>query len=408
MTSQDVDAADICDALFKFIDRDVMAIESKLGDSYTDPRKYWREDGRLSQGIVDARREVRMASASAGFYTMFCPEELGGGGLGARLYFEVWEALCHRYGSPQTRLAFQVLAHASTGPTALWSHASEELRREVLPPLRRGELQGSFAMSEPDAGSDAWMMKTTAVADGDHWILNGSKQWASWAPTADFVITFAVTDPDLFAARKGGLTAFYVPTDTPGYSLDSVIKVFDELGGEECVLSFTDARIPDSYRLGPVGQGFPVAMQGSNALKMTKLGRLIGLCRWAHGKAVAYSQVRSTFGKTLAEHQSVQNMLAENCIELHAAKLMSLDLATKLDAGLPARGEIAMAHAYVSEAMYRVYDRSMQIFGGIGISNEAEMINGWHVARVCRISEGPTEIQYRSIANYLLRGKITL
>jgi acyl-CoA dehydrogenase len=235
-------------------------------------------------------------------------------------------------------------------------------------------------------------------------VLNGTKQWASWAPTADFLITFAITDRELFAARKGGLTGFYVPTDAPGYDLYSIVKVFDEIGGEEAILTFNDVRIPDEYRLGDVGEGFRVAMEGSGLLKMTKLARLIGLGRWANDKAADYAKVRKTFGKTLSEHQSIQNMLADNCIDIYTSRLASLDVARKHDAGDQARFESAMSHALVAEAMYRVYDRSMQILGGIGLSNEAEMIHGWHLTRVSRISEGPPEVQRRTIAKYLLSG----
>ena len=403
-----VDSEEIRAGLFAFIDQRVQAIQDKLGGSFTDPRLYWREDGRLSDEVAAARRQVRMESAEAGYFTMFCPEDLGGAGLGARQYFEVWEALCNRYGSPMTQLAFHVLAQTTNGPSPLWKHAQTDLRNTVVPRLARGELQGAFAMSEPNAGSDAWMMTTTARRDGDTWILNGTKQWASWAPTSQFIITFAVTDRERFAARRGGLTCFYVPTDAAGYSVDSIVAVFDEIGGEECILSFTDVRVPDAHRLGEAGEGFPVAMQGSGLLKLTKLGRLIGLSRWAHDKAVEYAQVRHTFGKALSEHQTIQNMLAENCIELHAAKLMALDVADRIDRGKSTRAESAMTNAFVYEAMYRVYDRSMQVLGGIGISNDARMINGWHTTRVCRLSEGPTEIQYRTVANELLRGRLHL
>ncbi len=211
------------DGLMSFIRAEIMPIQEKIARIFEDPRLFWREDGRACQQVVDARREARMASARAGYYTMFCPKELGGGGLGARAYFEVWEPISRTFGSPHTQLPYFVLAHTSTGPTALWLHASESLRAEWLPRLMAGEAQGSFAMSEPNAGSDAWMMTTTAKRDGDEWVLNGTKQWATHAPTADWVITFAVTNRERFAARKGGVTAFFVPTNTPGYRIDSIV-----------------------------------------------------------------------------------------------------------------------------------------------------------------------------------------
>jgi acyl-CoA dehydrogenase len=404
LTSDKVEASELQHALFGFIEAEVMPIEDRVRSFLDDPRKYWLENGHIAPEIVAARREVRKASARAGFYTMFCPEELGGGGLGARLYFDVWEALCHRYGSPQSRLPFQVLAHTSTGPSALWLHASPALRDSLLGPLSRGELQGSFAMSEPQAGSDAWMMSTRAVRDGEEWVINGTKQWASWAPSSDFVITFAITDPQAFKARRGGLTCFYVPTDAEGYNLDSIVEVFGELGGEECILSYNDVRVPDEYRLGEVGAGFYVAMQGSGQLKLTKMGRTIGLARWALDRAIEYALVRETFGEKLIDHQTIRNMLSESSIEIFAAKAMSYVIAERLDAGEDAHFERSMANAYIFDAMYRVYDRAMQTIGGMSLANDTGMIAGWHTLRVCRMSEGPTEVQLRAVGKSLVKG----
>jgi acyl-CoA dehydrogenase len=398
-----VDAAELQHGLFAFIEQEVMPIQREVEHLLHDPRRFWAEDGTVAPAVLDARARTRQASARAGFYTMFCPEELGGGGLGSRLYFDIWEELCYRYGSPQTQMPFYVLAHTSTGPSALWLHASEELKGKVIEPLSRGELVGAFAMSEPDAGSDAWMMTTRAVRDGDEWVINGSKMWATYGPTADFVITFAVTDPERFAARRGGLTCFYVPTDSPGYKVDSIVKCYDELGGEECIITYDDVRVPDQHRLGPVGDGFNVAMQGSGQLKLTKTGRTIGLTRWSIDRALAYAEVRRTFGHTLHDHQTIQNMLAESCTEVYASKAMAWDIADKLDRGLDPHFERSMANSFIFEAMYRAYDRSMQILGGMSIANETNMIQGWHTLRVCRMSEGPTEVQRRAVARQLLR-----
>jgi acyl-CoA dehydrogenase len=402
----EVTSEDVAEGLFRFIDSEVMPLQRRLDEFYADPRRYWADDGRLAPEIVDARRQARMASAQAGYYSMFCPIELGGGGLGATIYFDVWEELCHRYGSPQTQLPFFVLAHTSTGPTALWQHASAELKEDLLPRLLAGEVQGAFAMSEPEAGSDAWMMRSTATPSGDGWILNGEKQWASWAPTAEFVITFAVTDAELFRARRGGLTAFYVPTATPGYRLDSLVRVFEEPGSEHCVIGLEDCWVPDRYRLGPVGAGFAVAMQGSDQLKLTKLGRTIGLTRWALERAVGYAAVRRTFGQALADHGTVRDMLARSSIDIYAARLMARDIAAKIDRGLGTRGQAAMAHAFTAEAMYQAYDQVMQVFGGMSLTNDLGLINGWHHLRIARISEGPTEVQLRTVARHLFGGTL--
>ncbi|MGE0386860.1 MAG: acyl-CoA dehydrogenase family protein [Gammaproteobacteria bacterium] len=405
-SNSEITAEQFMDGLFGFIDKEVMPIQKQLGEHFTNPRLFWREDGRLSDINVQARRQVRMASARAGYYTAFCPTELGGMGLGAEIYYQTFEELSCRTGAPHTQLPMVTLAHTSTGPTALWMHVSERLKAEVLPALSRGELQGSFAMSEPDAGSDAWNMRTRAVRDGGDWILNGQKQWATWAPTADFVITFAITDPARFAARKGGLTCFFVPADAPGYRLESIVPVLGDIGGEECILSYTDLRIPDAYRIGPEGEGFPIAMQGSHGLKMTKLARSTGLARWAHAKALEWAKVRKTFGKPLTEHQTIQNMLAQNAIDIYTCRLMGMDLARKLDEGTHNRGEHAMADAFVFAAANRVIDRSMQIMGGMGMTNAGELFEGWKMTRIARITEGPTEIQMRMVARAVIGGQL--
>jgi acyl-CoA dehydrogenase len=258
-------------------------------------------------------------------------------------------------------------------------------------------------MSEPQAGSDAWMMTTRAERDGDGWVLNGTKQWASWAPSADFLITFAVTDPASFKARRGGLTCFYVPTNTVGYRLDSIIPIFGELGGEEAIISFSNLWIPDNFRIGPIDDGFKVAMQGSGQLKLTKMGRAIGLAHWALDRAIDYASARETFGQTLINHQTVQNMLAKSSIEIFAARGMSRTIADSLDAGTESHLERSMANAFIFEAMFRVYDRAMQVLGGMSVANDTKMIHGWHMLRLCRITEGPTEVQLRAVGREIVR-----
>jgi acyl-CoA dehydrogenase len=163
-------------------------------------------------------------------------------------------------------------------------------------------------------------------------------------------------------------------------------------------------RVPDEYRLGEVGAGFYVAMQGSGQLKLTKMGRTIGLARWALDRAIEYALVRETFGEKLIDHQTIRNMLSESSIEIFAAKAMSYVIAERLDAGEDAHFERSMANAYIFDAMYRVYDRAMQTIGGMSLANDTGMIAGWHTLRVCRMSEGPTEVQLRAVGKSLVKG----
>jgi acyl-CoA dehydrogenase len=402
------DDQQIVDGLHAFIDQEILPIQNQLKADFEDPRRYYGEDGRESPVITNARKEARQKAAQAGFYTMFCPEEFGGANLGMRLWYVCWESIFHRYGAPTTQLPYFILSHFTSGPHEVWEHASEELRVEIMPRLSNGELQGCFGLSEPDAGSDSWMMRTRAVHDGDHWIINGSKQWTSWSPTADFVMVYAVTDPEMFAQKRGGITCFYVPTDTPGYRLESVVKMFGHVGGEEGILSFTDVRVPDIWRVGEVDRGFDLAMLGVRHGRLANAGRTIGLARWAMDKAIDYAKVRRAFGKTIAEHQTIQNYLAENTAKLYAARAMAVDCAIKADEGRDVRTEASIVKLFCTRAAFEIIDSCMQIHGGMGFANETKLYAAWIQARQCFVTEGTNEIQLRSIAQNLLKGRVDL
>lgn len=402
------DHREILEGLHSFVERAVMPIQANISDALKDQRLYFDESGEESKAVTDARRAARELSAEAGYYTMFCPTELGGADLGMRNWFLCWESLFATYGAPVTQLPYFILSHFTSGPHEVWNHASDSLKAEVLPDLSAGRLQGCFGLSEPDAGSDAFNMKTTAVRSGDDWIINGTKQWTSWSPSADFVVVYCVTNPEQLKARKGGVTAFYVPTDTPGYQLDSVIRLFGRVGGDEGILSFRDVRVPDRYRIGEVDRGFSLAMLGVRHGRMANTGRTLGLARWALGLATEYAKVRKTFGKTLSEHQTIQNYLAESARDLYAARCMALDCAARIDAGEDCRAEVSMVKLFTTEVAYTAIDRCMQIHGGMGLSNELGLTDAWMNTRMTHVAEGASEIQLRSIAQQLLAGKIDL
>ena len=270
----------------------------------------------------------------------------------------------------------------------------DSLKAEVIPDLAAGKLQGCFALSEPDAGSDSFAMRTTAVRSGDDWLINGTKQWISWSPSADFVMVYAVTDRDMMQARRGGgITCFYVPADTRGFRVDSVIKMFGRIGGEEGILSFQDVRVPDRYRVGEVNRGFSLAMLGTRHGRLANAGRTSGLARWALDKAVAYAKIRKTFEVALAEHQTIRNYLAESAIDLYSARAMALDCAGRIDNGADGRAEVSMVKVYATQVAFRVIDRAMQIHGGMGLTNETELSDAWMNTRMTRSPRGQMNIQ---------------
>ncbi|MFN0146976.1 MAG: acyl-CoA dehydrogenase family protein [Dehalococcoidia bacterium] len=405
MTTASEEERLIVEGLLDFAEKSVLPREEALAELLHDPRKGFTEDGREHPAITAARRETRVESGRAGYYAMFCPEEMGGGGLGARLSFLCWEALHHVHG-PGERFVYNSISHWASGPSRLWTRTSDEVASDVRPAVVSGELQGCFGMSEPDAGSDAWRMKTTARRDGDDWVLNGSKQWTSFSPTADYILAFAVTDPAKTEARKGGITCFYFPTSTPGFNVESVIKMFGEIGGREGILSLTDVRVPDAWRVGDLDRGFDLAMMGATSGRFYNAARSVGLSRWALECAVSYAKTRWASGKPIAEHQAIQLMLADSATEIYAARSMGLDCATRADAGQDTRREAAMAKLFATNTAVRVFDRAIQVHGGMGVTNELRLHEGWKTVRTLRIADGTDEILKRTITRELLKGNL--
>jgi acyl-CoA dehydrogenase len=317
----------------------------------------------------------------------------------------IYEFLMHRYG-PAHMLPYETIAHWAFGPSFLCSSFTPELREELLEDIVGGRVGMCFGMSEPDAGSDAWMMTTRAERDGDEWVINGTKQWTSNGPHADYCYLFAVTNRELHAERKGGVSCFIVPMNAPGANVDSVIRIFGEVGGNEATLSFTDVRVPAKNLVGDQGAGFRLAMGGVSLGRVYNSGRAIGYSRWALELATEYAKSRVAFGKKIADHQGVSFKLAESAMEIYAARGAALDLTARLDRGEPAIRELAMTKAFCCEMMLRVADRAMQVCGGMGITNEMHLVDIWHMARALQIADGSGEILRRTIANRLLAGDI--
>lgn len=402
MTSHATDPQ-LLSGLADFVDREVVALEQQHDDVLHDDTRLYSAAGGYSLETQDLMRTVRMASAKAGFYAMLCPTEIGGGGLGPLASYETWEFLYHRYG-PGRLLPYQAIAHWTSGPSYLLGHMTNAMRERVLSVLSSGEMTMCFAMSEPDAGSDAWSMQTKAERRGDTWIINGTKQWISNSPHANFVLLFAVTDRAKCAAHEGGISCFLIPADSPGFEVTSVIKLYGHRGGNEGILSFTDVVATEEQLVGDLDDGFRLALGGVSLGRMYNAGRSVGLARWAVELAVEYAKVRKAFGHPIADYQGVSFQLADSAIEIYAAKTMAIDCARRLEAGDRASREMAMVKAYSTEMCFRVYDRCMQIHGGMGLTNDVRLYDGWHQSRAIRIADGSGEIMRRNVARALLNG----
>ncbi|MDG4849483.1 acyl-CoA dehydrogenase family protein [Peribacillus frigoritolerans] len=399
---------EIIKGIKQFINKVVIPLEEENRDLLYNERKYYLEDGRRHPKVEELRGIVRKESAKAGFYTMFGAEELGGGGFGPLTALLVNEAIGKHY--PHRKLIEHVVIPSpfTNGLTPVLNGLKQELKDKYIEGIGSGEKTLCFGLTEPDAGSDVWGIKTRAVKDGNEWVLNGTKQWISHAHYADYCMLFAVTNPELQAKRKGGITCFFVETKSEGFNVDSVIPVMGSLGGDATIISIDNLRIPEENIIGELDQGFGKAMNGINNGRLGMSGKCIGSAQWALQKAVEYSKIRKTFGKTLSEHQTIQNMLAECALDIYAARNMALNCAWKIENSTktPTK-EISMVKAFCTEMMGRVYDRAIQIHGGMGLSNELGLEEGYRNARLVRIPDGTSEIHRRTIARSLLKGDLS-
>ncbi len=395
------------DGIIAFAEHEVLPRHAANQKLFEDPRALYREDGRFSDQVLSLIREVRTASAAAGFYHMCAPEDLGGAGLGHLAYYVAWEALFHRCG-PHNWLMLYALAHWAFGPSRLLEKVTSEARERVMPGLMSGTQSMCFGLSEPNAGSDATMIKTRAERDGDGWRISGRKIWTSNAPVADYCVVFAITDPEKAKLKQGGISAFIVPTDAPGFNLQRVIRLFGHIGGDEAELAFDDLYVEPWQLVGELDQGFKAALYGVSLGRIYNAARSVGYGRWAIELALEYAKTRESFGATIANYQGVTFPLAQSATELHAAHLLGLNAAMLLDQGHPAIKELSMAKAYSVQIGFKAVDQAIQTHGAMGFTNELGLTDAWHSLRIVNVADGTNEILYRTIANRMLKGDVEL
>ena len=402
-TAEDVIA--LTDSLLRYIDKEVVTLEDQHAELFRSERHIYTPEGRFVEQVQALRKQVRMRSAELGFYNMFAAEELGGAGLGAVANLHVQEAMNHRYGPGRRLIQTVVLPSPFTnGLSPVLRHLRPEVFAQYQEGLASGEKTLCFCLSEPDAGSDVFSMKTRAVQRDGGWDITGTKQWITNAPYADYAMVFAITDPERVAQRRGGITGFFVDTRQAGFSVPSVIPTMGHLGSEIGIVSLDGVHVRDDHMIGPLHEGLSVALGGINAGRLSMAGSSIGLARWALDKALDYARIRKTFGKPLAEHQAIQLMLADSAMDIYSAKCMAQDCARRIDAQQPAIKETSMVKAYCTEMVGRVMDRSIQVHGAMGVTNEMQLEEGYRLARQIRIPDGTGEIHRRTVARQLLKG----
>ena len=401
------DVAAARDAIVAFVEHEVLPRHAANTELFDNPRALYREDGRFSDALIAIIREVRMTSAEAGFYHMCAPAALGGAGLGHLAYYVAWEALFHRCG-PQNWLMLYALAHWAFGPSRLLEKVTNEARERIMPGLMDGSQSMCFGLSEPNAGSDASMIKTRALKDGDGWRISGRKIWTSNAPVADYCVLFAITDADKAAAKQGGISAFIVPTDVAGFQVQRIIKFFGHIGGDEAELALDDIYVEPWQLVGDLNQGFKAALYGVSLGRLYNSARAVGYGRWALELALDYANTREAFGDKIGNYQGVSFPLAESATELHAAHLLGLNAAGLLDQGHPAIKELSMAKAYSVQVGFRAIDQAIQAHGAMGFTNELGLTDAWHSLRIVNVADGTNEILNRTIAQRLLKGDVEI
>ncbi|QKL02736.1 acyl-CoA dehydrogenase [Pseudomonas sp. NY5710] len=339
-------------------------------------------------------REAIDEMAALGLFGMLVPEAWGGSDTGYVAYAMALEEIAAGDGACSTIMS----VHNSVGCVPILHFGSEQQKAQFLTPLASGAILGAFALTEPQAGSDASSLKTRARLDGDHYVLNGSKQFITSGQNAGVVIVFAVTDPD---AGKRGISAFIVPTDSPGYQ---VARVEDKLGqhaSDTCQIVFDNVRVPVANRLGAEGEGYKIALANLEGGRIGIASQAVGMARAAFEVARDYANERQSFGKALVEHQAVAFRLADMATQIAVARQMVLHAAALRDAGRPALVEASMAKLFASEMAEKVCSHALQTLGGYGYLSDFPLERIYRDVRVCQIYEGTSDIQRMVIARNL-------
>jgi alkylation response protein AidB-like acyl-CoA dehydrogenase len=330
--------------------------------------------------------EAFAAMGRLGFLGMVVPEEFGGAGADYVSYALAVMEIAAADGATST--SFQV--HNSLTCLSILRHGTAEQKERYLRPLASGQQLGAFCLTEPEAGSDAASIKTRARREGNRFLLNGVKQFITSGKSADLAIVFAVTDPN---AGKRGLSAFIVPTKTPGYIVGKVEHTMGQRSSDHCQIVFDDCAVLPEQMLGEEGQGLKIALGNLEGGRIGVAAQAVGMGRAAYEAALAYSKERKTFGKPIIDHQAVAFKLADMATTLHAAELMVLRAAALRDAGRPCLKEASMAKLFASETAEQVCNDAIQIHGGYGYLNDFPVERIYRDVRVCKIYEGTSEIQ---------------
>jgi butyryl-CoA dehydrogenase len=347
---------------------------------------------RIAPNAADWDRESRYPAeavagmAGLGLLGMVVPEEWGGAGADTLTHALALEEIAAGDGACSTVMA----VHNSVACLPVLNFGTETQKERFLRPLASGEMLGAFALTEPGAGSDAAAIRTRAEKRGNTYVLNGTKQFITSGKNADLAIVFAKTDPE---AGGKGMSAFIVPTNTPGYRVASVETKMGQRASDTCQLVFDDMELTPDLLLGEEGEGYRIALSNLEGGRIGIAAQAIGMARAAYEHALAYARERETFGKAIIEHQAVTFRLADMRTKLEAARQLTHNAARMRDAGAPCLTEAAMAKLYASEIAEEVCSDAIQIHGGYGYLQDFPVERIFRDVRVTKIYEGTSDIQ---------------
>ena len=363
----------------RFVEETCMPLEAQVA-----------EDDKVPDHVIGTMKEL-------GLFGLAVPEAYGGLGLD----METEAMVAFELG--RTSPAFRSVAgtNIGIGSQALVLFGSEAQKERWLPGIASGDIISSFALTEPEAGSDAGGLKTKAIRDGDHYVLNGGKRYITNANTADVFTVMARTDPDTPGAK--GVSAFIVPRDIPGVSVGKPEKKMGQQGAHICDVNFDGARVPVENRIGEEGEGFKVAMSVLDKGRLHISGVCTGMAERLIKEMVHYASERVQFGKPIIEHQLIQGMVADSQAEAYAARCMILDAARRRDAGEKVTMLASCCKMFASEMVGRVADRAVQVFGGAGYVSDYGIERFYRDARIFRLYEGTTQIQQVIVARELAK-----
>jgi len=365
-------------------------------------RRFARE--RLSTVGVEVDRnhsfpaEAVAELARLGMMGVFIPEQYGGAGLDHISYSLVIEELAVECSST----AVVVSAHSSLASWPILGLGNEDQRKRYLPKMAAGEWIGCFALTEPQAGSDAAGQRTRAVRDGDSYVINGTKNFITNGPEAGVAIVFANTDP---SQGNRGISAFIAETSDPGYQVVRIEEKMGIRGSHSAQLAFSDLRVPATNLIGKEGDGFKVAMKTLDGGRIGIASQAIGIARASLEASLRYSQERKSFGKPIASYQAIQWKLADMAVEIDAARLLTHRAATLKDAGQPCTTQSAMAKLFAAETAMKAATEAIQVHGGYGYTKEFKVERYFRDAKITEIYEGTSEIQRLIISSHVLEDR---